>query len=71
MKFLYQNRETKSMKHLKLTKEEEMHINETYEVGKSPKSIILEHTFNICTLGPDNQKADEATESGEALLRTT
>ena len=43
-------------------KEEEMHINETYEAGKSPESTILDHTFNVCTSGPDNQKIDEAIE---------
>ncbi|XP_057482439.1 uncharacterized protein LOC130769223 isoform X8 [Actinidia eriantha] len=47
-------------------KEEEMHINDTYEAGKSPESTILEHTFNVCTPGPDNHKTDEATESDEA-----
>ncbi|XP_057491169.1 uncharacterized protein LOC130776929 [Actinidia eriantha] len=47
-------------------KEEEMQINEIYEAGKRPESIILEHTFNVRTSGPDNQKANEATKSGEA-----
>ncbi|GFZ19043.1 hypothetical protein Acr_27g0007820 [Actinidia rufa] len=51
---------------LEAHKEEEMHINETYEAGKSPESTILEHTFNVCTSGPDNHKTDEATESDEA-----
>ena len=47
-------------------KEEEKQINEIYESGKSPESIILEHTFNVHTSGPDYQKTNEATESGEA-----
>ncbi|GFY87222.1 hypothetical protein Acr_05g0008610 [Actinidia rufa] len=48
-------------------KEEEMQINEIYEAGKRPESIILEHTFNVRTSGPFNQKANEATKSGEAV----